>query len=40
MKREGKVYRKTNETEIKLAFELDGEGAFGYCLGRAFGFTF
>lgn len=27
MKREGKVYRKTNETEIKLAFELDGEGA-------------
>ena len=26
MKREGKVYRKTNETEIKLAFELDGEG--------------
>lgn len=26
MKREGKVYRKTNETEIRLAFELDGEG--------------
>ncbi|MBD3108563.1 imidazoleglycerol-phosphate dehydratase HisB [Bacillus sp. AGMB 02131] len=26
MKREGKVYRKTNETEIQLAFELDGEG--------------
>lgn len=36
MKREGKVYRKTNETEIKLAFELDGEGASSLKTGVPF----
>jgi len=36
MKREGKVYRKTNETEIKLAFELDGEGSSSLKTGVPF----
>ncbi len=36
MNREGKVYRKTNETEIKLAFELDGEGASSLKTGVPF----
>lgn len=26
MKREGEIYRKTGETEIKLNYEIDGEG--------------
>ena len=26
MKREGKIYRKTGETEVNLSFEIDGEG--------------
>lgn len=26
MKRQGEIYRKTGETEVKLAFEIDGEG--------------
>jgi len=36
MKREGKVHRKTNETEIKLAFELDGEGSSSLKTGVPF----
>ena len=36
MNREGKVYRKTNETEIKLAFELNGEGASSLKTGVPF----